>query len=905
MAHSGCALVISAIAVALAVVLSHLLLDGSRMDQGLQVTVTAPATLAIAIGLGLLSRARLHILTYGSALALLVPLRGPLYELVDTAIPGGSAAWLAVVVSLAPAGLVLGRILSTLTQGSGPGTAAGWVLGELAVMAGVVSFLPGIATGLLMATAFAGLAEAGRDQRLHRDGGTTQDGSAAWEGAPFGFAVGMTWLTLRRVVPGYSTPPLHVGSEVALALLLPGVLVAWPASVLASGSAARRVLRMAGFLAVGYALWKLSGSLNLYRFSGSYVSVNTEIRQTAVRWGAPVTEWRGWLMVYCALPAAAFGVVLGCLSKAARAPSLLGLGVALAAESWVLQEPAYGPQQLLIAAAGVATLAALSGWRRLALIVVPAGVGAAAWIPMQDLATYEDIRRIGEPRVESSDRQLAADVALYSSGPSAISALQARRNYGTTFTDREPLGEVLELLGEPWSSSHDHGAEAEPLPIPLAFPLDDDEEGGQLEQATHYGLRFAGVAAHAGHDPMGAEGSLGRLNRLFGVPGRCLATGIGVEFVGGDLLDSGIATSVDASSAMPMGLRSQQVLFSLTGSVGFGLNVSRDPLHEARVALAGSYSMVVIAPERTEWPGAGVVSTEESLARYAELLAPGGRCLLWLDTDSLDVRSLRSRIASFGAVFGERSAAFLEMRELAAPYLLLLGWIDAAGQPRADELLARIPGPDVTGLRTRLWGLDDLGAMLLLDGAGIADVASSAARHRRSTPRPPSSFRETGWVAVSGLLGGARDLDSLVPGSAVRGHDLDDVVAGLAVHSLYDYDLGPLGGAMLIEVVDDVDWDAFDREAAHYVRASESDSENPLLQHALAGLLGPLARAGDATRFAEVFEATDAAGMRSWRLAALEAHVRRAGLQELEADEALERAARWAPWATAHHDHDH
>ena len=81
------------------------------------------------------------------------------------------------------------------------------------------------------------------------------------------------------------------------------------------------------------------------------------------------------------------------------------------------------------------------------------------------------------------------------------------------------------------------------------------------------------------------------------------------------------------------------------------------------------------------------------------------------------------------------------------------------------------------------------------------------------------------------------------------------------------------------------------------------DPENPLLHQALAALLGPLARSGDATRFAQAFEAAHAEQMQSWRLAALEAHVRRAGLQTVEAEAALERARQWAPWAEAEHEH--
>jgi hypothetical protein len=682
--------------------------------------------------------------------------------------------------------------------------------------------------------------------------------------------------------------------------------VAWPASVLATGALGKRLLRAVGFMAIGFALWKMAGSLDLYKFSSKYVTAQLEIRQMAARWGGPVTEWRSWLLVYCGLPAASFGLVLGCLGKRACAPFVLGLGLAVAAEGWILTKTAGGPQQLLIAAAGVAALASLSGWRRMALIVVPVGLGAAALIPPSGVATYQGIRRVGELGVESWQRQLAADVEVFSSGGPDVSAQQARRIYFTTFSDREPLGEVLELRGESWAAGHDHGSEPDTPPTPLLPPIDDgDADLNPVELKRYFGVRFAGVPAHPGHDPMGAEGSLGRLHRLLGVPGRSFVTGVGAEFVSADLLDAGLATSTDTSSALPLGQRNQRVVFAMIGSSGVGLDVDDDPLAAFRTALTGSYSMVVMAPERAEWPGAGIVSTEESLARAAQLLAAGGRCLLWLDTSSMDVATLRSRLAAFGAVFGERSAAFLEMRELVAPHVLLLGWIDDEGQPRAEELLERLPMPDETGLRTRLRGLDDLGAMLLLDGEGMTQLAASASAHRRSAPRWPSSFTGRGWEAVLGVLGGSRNLDQVVSGSHVTPRDLEDVVEGLAAHGRYAYELGPLGNAMLVEVVDDVDWKAFDRELACYARAAERDPENPLLQQALAALLGPLARSGEATRFAEAFQAAHAEHMRSWRLAALEAHVRRAGLQSFEADAALERARQWALQAEAEAEHGH
>ncbi len=922
---------ISVMAVSLAVLLGHWLLDGARLELGLAVATTAPALFVSAVGLGLLARVRLHFLAYGLLLAVLIVVRGLLAELGAACSSGDAAPHVAAAFSLVPLGFVLGRVLSPLTQGGGLCLCLGWVLGEFAVLAGAVAYLPGLPTGLLFAAAFAGLAELGRGRREHRDDGADRPVGLGWEALPFGFAMGVAWLSLQRVVPAYVTPPLHAGSEVVLSLALPALLVAWPAKVLSDGKVARRVVRGVGFLALGYALWKLAGSLGLYQLSRPYLAVHTEIRQTAVRWGAPVTEWRGWLLVFAGLPAAGLGVVLGTLGKFARAPFVLGLALAFASASWLHWEAALGPQQLIVAAAGVAAVAAVGAWNRWALVLVPAGVMAVALFPIDQRATFETVRRIGEPGVESWSRDVLADVLVFSSGGPEIAALQSRRAYGTTFTDRESLGEVKELLGEPWSKGHEHSLEVEPaaqsdVPPLLARPTEfDDSADADMEAMTDwkYGLRFAGVPAHAGHDPLGPEGSLGRLQRLFARPGPCFIAGVGAELPAADLLDAGLALPAICASPLPMGLRNQRVLFAQSGSKGFGLEVRPQVLRAASVALDGSHSTVVIAPEQSGWPGAGMVFTQESMRRWRALLAPGGRCLAWLDTGSLDARSLAARVAAFGAAFGTQSAAFLEMRGLDAPFLLLLGWADAAGQPDADELLARLPGADRTGRRTRLRSMNDLAAMLILDGEGVRSVTGSSSAHSRSTPRDPGAFSGRGWSAVHALAEHSRQLHTVVTGLRagevnVPGPDAESFKAattqllkGLRLHSRYTYELSALSGAMLIEVVDDVEWEAFEREVEAYVQAADRAPEHPLLQYALAELLAPLAAVGDSTRFAGVFQAVGAERMQSWRLAALEAHVRREGLQDVEADAALERARLLADWApqgltdSPGEDHDH
>jgi hypothetical protein len=117
--------------------------------------------------------------------------------------------------------------------------------------------------------------------------------------------------------------------------------------------------------------------------------------------------------------------------------------------------------------------------------------------------------------------------------------------------------------------------------------------------------------------------------------------------------------------------------------------------------------------------------------------------------------------------------------------------------------------------------------------------------------------------------------------------------AGLATHAEYDYDLADLNDTLL-EVQPDVDWQAFDREAACYAQAAQSNPDDPLLQQALVSLLEPLAFSGDYGRFARVFEATGARRMRNVRLALLEAWVQRHSLEEEAAQAALQRAREWS-----------
>ena len=912
---------IQALAAALAMVLARFLIMGSALHLGPSAELVAPAVFALSVGLGLLARARLHVLAYSLGLALLVPARGPLADLVLALGSSPSEPSLVVAaafVSLAPVGFLLGRVLASLPNGGAIPVGVGLVLAELACMSGAVGWLPGPFTGFVMAGAFAGLAEWGRERRLHRDGGATEE-PLSWEAAPLGFALGVAWLTLTRVVPSYVTPPAHVDAEVGIALVGPALLVAWPASVLASGKALRRMLLALGFVMLGYALWKLAGSLALYRFNMPSVALQTEFHQKAARWSPVVTAWRAWLFMFCGLAAAATGVTVGSLGKACWGPLALGLGAALAAGLWLVQEPALGPQQLLVAAAGVAALGALASWKRMALLAVPAGVFAVLLYPQSEESAYESIRRVGEPVIESFERTLATDVVLFATYGPSTPHIHAQRAYRTSFTHREPLPEWKMLHGTWGQGGHSHGhghsheeEEEQPFLAPLAPPEDlgdADLEGQDAEPQRRFGLRFGGVPAHPDHDPMGDEGSVGRLLRLFGVPGSVLAVGVGAELVASDALDSGLATDVRVSSPIPIGSRNQRVLLTHILSLGLGLNVESDPWATVRDVPDGSLAMALVAPENADAPGEGLVTSREYLGALERALAPDGRCLAWLETDGLDARALRGRVASFADVFAGRSAAFLEMREADAPLLFLVGWKAEAGQLTTNEVSARLPAADTTGFRTRLADWDDLGAMLLLDVDGMARVASDGPLHRTSRPVSASTFRDRGWGAVAGLIqggagrgtGSASDPSTglaqvIVGAPAIDPRDIRPLVEGLAVRSRYRYDPVAVSGSMLVEIVDDVEWEFFEQELQHYAAAAREDTDDPLLHLALASLLGPLAVTKDVGRFAEGFQATGAEAMDSWRLAVLQATMLRVSLQEDAADQALARARDLADW---------
>jgi len=118
-----------------------------------------------------------------------------------------------------------------------------------------------------------------------------------------------------------------------------------------------------------------------------------------------------------------------------------------------------------------------------------------------------------------------------------------------------------------------------------------------------------------------------------------------------------------------------------------------------------------------------------------------------------------------------------------------------------------------------------------------------------------------------------------------------DLLEGLAIHASYDYRLEGLNETLL-EIRPDIDWAAWEAEVACYERAASTDADSPLLRHALAALLEPLAVVGDWGRFAQAWQRCGAQRMASWRLALQEWWVQKGSLETEAAQAAAERAKR-------------
>jgi len=862
-------------AVAVAVILVHLLLAGSEVDLGPLLAPASTALLLLGVGFGLLSRSRIPFLSDTVALALLVPLRGPLCDLVFALGPGGvPTAAVAGALSLVPVGFFLGRRVAGLMCGGLSMPLLGVVLGELLVMCGAAGWATAWVAGPLAAMGLALLADWTGEEEDAPD-----VERPAIHALFVGAAMGLLVPALARYVPAYVEPSSHAGQDVILALLVPALLVAWPASILVGrGRALRWMGLLAGVLLFAAILHTATRSLGLYQNVMAHVSLTRQFRGYGSVYAPFVTEWGVWLASFSGLAAAGLGLAFGGLRARSAGWLVSGVALGVASQYWVVHDPVRGPFVLVLVAAAAAFASGL-------LAVLP----RAGWVGVFILGTafpvlptegpgFDEVRRPGEFGVDAFRRTLAGDMTMFITPGPESNAVEGREAYRLTFTDREPLfsldeaGGFVSALVE---ASHDHAGL--------------EEEGEPQAPAQYYGVRFGGYGVHEGHAPIGAEGSLGRLTRLLAVPGRAFVTGFGAELLAADLYDAGLSEEMSVSSPAPFGRQFTLLLLDHLRSSGWLATAVGDPMLAVRGAEAGGFETVVLSPTRDVWPGGRALASREHFARLARLLAPGGRCLVWLDTEGVPERALRSRVAAFAQVFGESSAAFVEPRELDAPFVLLVGWRDDEGRPDRAKLSARLPWPDETGLRTRLTDSDDLGALLLRDGEGMARAADEWPVASRSRPVGARLAGAGSWAAVRAVWHPRSRLAGVIEGASEQPHEVTELMAGLATHTRYGYQLEGLNETLL-EIKRDVDWALHDEEVEHYVRAAERDRDDPLLHLALAALLEPLAKVGDFGRFAEAYLSTGAHEMQSWRLALLESWVQRESLEQEAAELALRRA---------------
>lgn len=867
-------------AVALAVLLGRYLLDGSAADLGTAVTATAPAFLLLGVAWGMRSRWRWPYLTEAVLLALLVPARGPLCDLVTALLPvpwGG--LHMAAALSLTPVGLALGRhLVLARPERSLILPLLGWAAGEGLILLGGTGWLPGPLTGFAIAGALAVLGELGPARR--RDGDAGAPGAMAWAGLMPGLAVGLSLPVLWRVVSSYAEPPVHGRSDVVLALVLPALLVALPAAWLGLSERQTRLWLALGGLVLAGALWHMTAALGVYVRASEHVALSSKLRRVALDWPL-LGEWRAWLLYFTGPAALACGVLARGLSRRAAGPLVAGLGLGVLGEQWIGVSPALAPLELLLLASGAAgaTAAAVTG--RAGLLAAPLLVVPLLTFPKVDRVGFDGVRRVGDYAADAWSRTLAADVALFSTDDLDNVSVQGRRAARTSFTGREPML----TLGGPVS------------PPPLLARVD---EGDTLER--RFGVRIAGATMHADHLPTGPEGSTGRLLRLLASPGPAAVLGLGAELIAADLVAAGLGEPRLISTPIPLGEETVRlVLAELDGSgdapggAWTPPQVGQDPLRDIQDLPRGGLMTVVLAPERVAWPASGQLLTRTTLARLASTLAPEGRCLAWLDTTDLDGRALAARLAAFGAEFGQRSLALVEPRELDAPFVLLLGWVSDAGAPTAQELAQRLPVPDATGWRTRVTQVDDLGSLLLLDGPGLASTAREGPVLERSRPVPSARGAGTGWRAVAAVRNEGPRLSRSIAGAGDVGPVDADVVEGLALHAGLFYRLELLRAVSVVEAVDDVDWAAIDAEVACYARAAARDPGDPLLNLAAAALLEPLLREDELTRFSRAFGSLGGETLSSWRVALQQATALEKSLLPDQAARARDRAAALAP----------
>lgn len=896
-----------ALALALGVVLFHRLLAGAEVDLGPLAAPGCAAVLLLAAGAGLLTRGKRPYLSDGVAFALLLPLQGPLRELVLAALPAGAAAAAAAaLLSLGPAGFVLGRQLRPCGESGAPALVLGVALGQLLVACGAAGWLPAWLAGAAAAALLAALAETAPSRDGH-----ASDPPRVVDGLPallLGAALGLLLCVLPRVAATYATPTVRWEEDAALVLLLPAALVAWPAAVLAGEGRGRRWVGLAGGVLLAWAAVQTLQHLALHENAMGQVFLSRQLHDRALRvaallpagvaralsgQGQHLDAW-AWLVVFSGLPAAAAGVALGARRGADLGWLALGAGLAAAAPYALAVRPVDAPALLVLLAGSLALVGAplaLLGARGLWLL--PLGV-----LPLLDLSGedplalralpgLQEVRRPGEYGIDASARTLLADVALPRASGRDVGAPEAERAREEAFTGRVPAFE-LRADGSPRANFEPEEQHA--------FGVEHEDEPPAEEPAAPVfsrGLRVAGVPLHARHPPTGPEGSVGRLVRLLAPRGPAFVTGLGAELLAADLHDAGLAEALEVSSPVPLGRPLLTVLLDDLGSAGWQAAQVDEPVAATRAAAPGAFATVLVAPARDDLPGVAALLAEEHLRRLFGLLAPGGRCLAWLDTSGASQTALAARLSAFGAVFGARCAAFVEPRELDAPFVLLLGWRDEAGAPAADGLRARLPLPDASGRRARVVAPEDLAALLVRDGAGLQRLADERAPLSRARPRQGHGYSDGGWTALAPLCDVGARLSAVVAGASDGASDgappSPDLLAGLALHATYDYQ--PVGlNSMLLEIKRDIDWARWEQELACYERAARAQPASPLLAHALAALLEPLAITGDYGRFAQAFTRCGGAALPSWRLALQEWWVQQGSLETEAAERAAQRA---------------
>jgi hypothetical protein len=858
------------LATALAVVLAQHVLAGTAIDLGAHVTLVAPGVLLVCAGLGLRSRRRVPYLGDGVVVALLVPLRGPVCDAVGFVAPSGpAAASVAALISLGPLSFALGRQLGGCLDGGLPPVLFGLAGGQLLLFAGAGGWLPSWALGAVVAASLATLSELGRPR--HEE-------LSVDEPVPVGLFAGAVvalWVVvLARITANYTEPSAWATDDALLVVLSLSALVAWPACALRPrpGHPGRRILAGLGALALAVVLWSSISELAVYRDPRRSVDLARKLFDHAARLDL-VGVWWFWLVSFAGLRAAALGLLLGALDARALGALALGAGLAALGLAWLPFEPLMLPATALLLAVGLSLAAVpVACVGRRGLFLLPLVGLPFLLLPGDERPAFDEIRRQGEFGIQLFERAALVDLAVFATPDTDSVSSEGRRAAGASCTcERTAL-----------TLTRDGG---------LARSIDARPD----PERPCYGVRIAGTNLHAGHDPLGPAGSVGRLLRLFGPTGDWLVSGVGAELFAADLLGAGLAEELTVATSVPLGAGMTFTLLDALGSRERPALAPLDPLQASRGTGAQDLDGVLVPPQPAAWSSEALHASREHLARLARRLLPGGRCLLFIDTGGLDVSALDARLAAFGAVFGERCAVFVEPREQDAPFVLALGWVDEQGQPERQALAGRVAGLDASPLRTRLEAPEDLASLLLRDGRGMQAGTERTSPARRARPAPVVRWHDTGWAAVAGVADEQARLDRVVRGAEGRAEGrasaAPDVLAGLALHETYEYRLRDLNETTFF-VPEDVDWTRFDAEVALYVTAAARDPADPLLQLALAALLEPLAMEGDYGRFARVYQACGAERMRSVRLALLEAWVQQESLEEQAAEAALERARR-------------